>query len=533
MAPEHADDFRRLSRSLILGPPFQLYLAEFGDSSYRDWVIRRLDDDLRVAGLNSARVVLNDVPDVPTLEAELREKAAGAQVVHLLDGESWFDPARWDAFNARREAVARDVRARLVLWLHPDQVAAMPDRAADWWSWRTGIVNFLRRAEPASAVPTAQFDPADNRPVEERRQRVRVLRAWLDREPRLADEVSVGLWRELAELLRSLGASDEALRILTDEVLPAAVRLGRPVAGADAVGAIATLYAERGDDQAAMKLHDERLGLYEQHGNKKGMATTLLDIGRLHATRGDLAAALAKYGEALRIFDEMGDRRARAATLLHTARVHVIQGDFDSALPLLAENVQLFEQLDDKRARAVMLSEMGRLHTEKGELDTALALQRDVLQLHEEVGDKRSIAVALGDIARVLALRGETSRAIDLQRKRLITVRELDDSEGIAATTWRLGQLLSETDPVEAAELFAEAWSHVQTVRRVDAIASIGLDHGGMLASQGLYDQSRAVLEQVKQAAEKIGWKRIIEAADEILAQIGDLPDTPPPIEKS
>ena len=42
LAPEHVDDFHRLARSLIHVPDFQLYLAEFGDSGYRDRIVEQL-----------------------------------------------------------------------------------------------------------------------------------------------------------------------------------------------------------------------------------------------------------------------------------------------------------------------------------------------------------------------------------------------------------------------------------------------------------------------------------------------------------
>ena len=81
----------------------------------REQVIEALDKVLAAAGLRVSRLQLGrDIADVGGLEAQLVQSAAQAEVVHVIGAPGWFDAAKWDAFNVRRERIATNARARLV-----------------------------------------------------------------------------------------------------------------------------------------------------------------------------------------------------------------------------------------------------------------------------------------------------------------------------------------------------------------------------------------------------------------------------------
>ena len=65
-SPRHAacpvdcfDDFARLSRTLLHGPPFQWLLVDAPDERLREQVIGALEDVLRKAGLTSNKLPLS------------------------------------------------------------------------------------------------------------------------------------------------------------------------------------------------------------------------------------------------------------------------------------------------------------------------------------------------------------------------------------------------------------------------------------------------------------------------------------------
>ena len=154
------DDFLRLSRTLIHGPPFQWLLVEAPDEGLRRQVMEALDRVLQRAGLRSDRLPLSDkILDVPMLEARLVNNARQAPVVHVIGRPGWFDAARWEAFNTRRERLAAKARAKLVFWLDGEAIALASRSAPDLWAWRSGVYAFL----PAAA-PGAQPAPGGERP---------------------------------------------------------------------------------------------------------------------------------------------------------------------------------------------------------------------------------------------------------------------------------------------------------------------------------------------------------------------------------
>ncbi|MDB5870013.1 MAG: hypothetical protein JWP96_2345, partial [Polaromonas sp.] len=78
------DDFQRLTRTLIHGPAFQWLLVDAQHELLREQVIQALDKVLAAAGLRVSRLQLGrDIADVGSLEAQLVQSAAQAEVVHV------------------------------------------------------------------------------------------------------------------------------------------------------------------------------------------------------------------------------------------------------------------------------------------------------------------------------------------------------------------------------------------------------------------------------------------------------------------
>ena len=74
---------------------------------------------------------------------------------------------------------------------------------------------------------------------------------------------------------------------------------GTSVSRAVALGDIARIYADKGDVDQALKLHQEELEVYEQLGDKRSRAVTLGDIARIYADKGDVDQALKLHRERL------------------------------------------------------------------------------------------------------------------------------------------------------------------------------------------------------------------------------------------
>jgi hypothetical protein len=256
------DDFLRLSRTLLHGPPFQWLLVEAPDEGVRRQVMDALDRVLKRAGLRSDRLPLSDkIADVPMLEARLVNNARQAAVGHVIGRPGKFDAARWDAFNVRRERLATEARARFVFWLDGEAIALASRSAPDLWAWRSGVYAFLPAATPGAQplmgveMPLPTLSPSghgavDKRSMAERSRRVVQIRAWLAKHPEAPDELRVTSVDELGRLLFSLGDFEEALTHWREVELPLHRRLADARSQAVTMGKIADVLQARGQVSA-------------------------------------------------------------------------------------------------------------------------------------------------------------------------------------------------------------------------------------------------------------------------------------------
>ncbi len=134
-----SDDLKRLERTLISGPPFQLIIIEISSEENLYQSISKITK-LLVERKKSEILEIDDIPDVATLEDNLESIVnSGTRVIHIVGGINWFNSKRWDHLNIRRERIASKVRANLILYLNAEMIGQFGCNAVDFWTWRSGI----------------------------------------------------------------------------------------------------------------------------------------------------------------------------------------------------------------------------------------------------------------------------------------------------------------------------------------------------------------------------------------------------------
>ncbi|MBM5818144.1 MAG: tetratricopeptide repeat protein [Cyanobacteria bacterium K_Offshore_surface_m2_239] len=452
------DEFLRLTRTLLHGPAFQWLLIDAPHEGLRRQVMASLDKVLRRAGLSSQRLPLSDkILDVPMLEARLVKNARQVPVVHVIGRPGWFDAARWDAFNIRRERLAAAAPARLVFWLDGEAIALASRSAPDLWSWRGGVYAFLPETAPAEhhaehAIPLPRDlfpQPAevDSRSMTERSRRVAEIRTWLARHPNSPDEIKAGIFAELGRLLYSLGELDAAMAHWRDEQLPLVQRLGDSRAVAVTMGDIADVLQDRGESEEALRIRrEEELPVYERLGDVRSRAVTMGKIADVLQQRGESEEALRIYREeVLPMFERLGAVRSRAVAMGRIADVLQERGESEEALRIRREELlPEFERLGDVESRAMTMGKIADVLRDRGESEEALRIYRDeVLPMFEGLGVVRWRAVAMGRIADVLQQRGEIEEALRIYREEELPVFErLGDERSLAVVMSRINKIL-------------------------------------------------------------------------------------------
>ncbi|MEX8517626.1 MAG: tetratricopeptide repeat protein [Leptothrix sp. (in: b-proteobacteria)] len=452
---ECQSDFLRLSRSLIHGPTFQWLLVEAPDESLRRRVMAALESVLRAARLSSSTLPLSQkITDVAELERRLVSHAQRSVVVHVIGRPGWFDTARWDAFNARRERLASDARARLVFWLDAEAIELASRSAPDLWAWRAGVYSFSEVAQSITSAPcnspertSIPFQPSvDLRTADERRQRVTELRTWLQTIAPPFDDFLVGPVDELGRLLFALGDYDEALQHWLTVELPLHHRRGNVVAEAITKSKIADLFAVRGQLDEALHIHqEEALPVFERLGYTRNAAIAKGKIADILQVRG-------RFDEALRIlqvdvlpaFEKLGDVREIGVTKGRIADVLQARGQLDEALRIRREEeIPIFKQLGDIHATAATNSRIADILQARGQLDEALRIRREEeLPVFERLGDARAVAFTKSRIADVLQDRGQLEEALYIREEILLTFDRLGDVRAVAKTRGEIADIL-------------------------------------------------------------------------------------------
>jgi len=468
LAPEHVEDFQRLVKDLRYGGTFQLLIVECIDWHLRENLIQRLNRILAELGHTAGRIELQReaYAEFAEVEAAIARLAETHHALHITGGENWFDDARLEAFNLRREAIAQAYPIRLLLWLDEDTVRRLAVKAPDWWAWRGGVFAFPTQPEAqAIEAPTPQLGPIDNRSLAKRSRRIAELRAYLKSNPPPPDEIAWSLWDELAELLVVMGQLDEALRIRVEE----------------------------------------ELSLYARLGDVRSMAVTFGQIADILQARGQLDEALRiRIKDQLPVFDRLGDVREKAMTLGKIADILQARGELNDALRIrLEEELPVYERLGDVREKAVTEGKIADILQTRGQFDEAQSLYAKLLSDFERLGDVRFKAVTQGKIADILLARGQLDEAQRIYSKEQLPVFErLGDVREKAGVLYKLAWVeLRRGQHAKALAYLAEAYQIFEQAQIADGLVAVGDDFGEMLCKAGEQTRGLQVLETALQAA--------------------------------
>ncbi len=434
-------DFLRLTRALLHGPRFQWLLVETPSDALRDRVIAALDRVMLAAHLQSSRLPLDhSLTDVPALEAALVRHAKGCAVIHMLGRRGWFDAARWDAFNVRRERLAQEARARLVFWLDAEAIEAASMGAPDLWAWRSGVYSFadVTPAESnaqAAQVPVPEEVPRQVMSAEEGQlARLEEIDAWLTSSPNLPDELLGPPSEEKGRLLQQMGEYRKAIAHWYGDVLPLQTRRADPLGISLAWGNIAAAHEALGEFETALAIRRDR-----QLTTLRSLKHPLVEAATQDAIAADLAA-LGRWEEALKVREQ--------------------------------EQLPLYKQAGAERLVALANDKIAGIRLALGEFDEAQRiLQEEVLPVLQRVGSESDIAWAKGRIADILQARGQLDEALRIRQEEQLPVYEgLGDARGLAVTRWKIGlQLVEQGDPKRGEMLLRKAWNALHTLKLPEA----------------------------------------------------------------
>jgi tetratricopeptide (TPR) repeat protein len=419
----HSGELLRLERVIERPGRFRLVLAEFGDRAYLEKVLDFLDE-------HHPRAVRWSVPaglDPADLEAHLAGLARDHDPIHLLDLEAWWRSLDGDglkALNYRRERLADQVHATLVVWLGGDAISAFARGAPDLWAWRSAVLDFLLPIVIGSGPVFEHHLLPYEVDAERVRGRIDEIGVYLDAREQTPGVAEAGLFLERADLETRLGLWGRALADAT-EAHAIYQRNGYDYEAAFAVGRRAGILQEQGELDEALRIRrEDELPVYERLGDQRLHAVTMGRAASILQQQGELGEALRIRQDELPVYERLGDLESRAGAMGGIADILQAQGELGEALRIRREEqLPVYEQLGNSFLLAVTKERVADILKSQGRMDEALQILRtEVLPVYERLDIQLLRVGAMSRIANILQVRGELDESIRIRREEVIPV---------------------------------------------------------------------------------------------------------------
>ena len=166
-----------------------------------------------------------------------------------------------------------------------------------------------------------------------------------------------------------------------------------------------------GHDEAAVRLYERSLSLFEELGDERGCAVLLHRVGIQAMRRAELERARELVEASHAIHERTGDRWGLAQTIGTLGAIARDAGDERSAYDSISQSAALAGELGVPWWRSGMLAELAALALSFGRVDEGEEHARASLALADELGDRAGRVFGVGLLARVAAERAQLERA--------------------------------------------------------------------------------------------------------------------------
>jgi tetratricopeptide (TPR) repeat protein len=433
--PAHTSDLLGLQRALeaAQGKGFRLLFAEWNQIPERDGLIRHLAENH--PGSTLLTLTQNWPSDYSALLEQLESLGRDHSLVQVVGFENWRSsrPEAFKRLNHRREEIAARCPVSLLWWLIPDDLQAIALQAPDFWAWRTGVLDFTHAAE-LPPIAKEWLDLFQGPTQMQREARLSEIESYLSTEKDLSARAAGELHREVGDILESLGRWEDATQHLL-----AAEQHSREAndlhSAVHALRLLADIDMKRGQVDAALeRLEIQVLPIFTKLRDDRSRAITLGQIARIRADKGEVDAALALHQERLDVYEGLGDKRERAVTLGDIARIRAAKGEVDAALALHQERLGIFEGLGDKDGEANALWSIAKIELEKQTWQAAFEHLEASYAINLQLGRLDGICIVGLDLGQFLCATGQREEGLAKLQRSLVGFQKLGWAQQIAQT---------------------------------------------------------------------------------------------------
>jgi CHAT domain-containing protein/tetratricopeptide (TPR) repeat protein len=330
----------------------------------------------------------------------------------------------------------------------------------------------------------------------------------------------------------------------------------------NAIGALASVHADRGEPRRAAELYRQAARIRTLSGDERGAAADRNNLGLMSQSYGDLDGARTAFVDALTANRRAGRDEPAAVNLINLGNLAALEGNYADAAVRYHDALVLYRAHANRVGAATVLHDLGLLALQRGDyrgaiaqLSQALAIfqatgpptdeeavRRDLAGTHAAMGNLQGALMQLGRAERLAATNGagpgdlaqlaleradlavrfnmfpeakrQYARAADLARR-------ASDGEGEAAARRGLALLLLDRGDYPQARRLLQLALHAETVQGDARAASLTrLVLGYALAQGGDTTGARNALTTAQSELRAMG-DRVSEGA--ALGALGDL----------
>jgi CHAT domain-containing protein len=289
-------------------------------------------------------------------------------------------------------------------------------------------------------------------------------------------------------------------------------RVGDHRTEGNAVGALASLHADRGELRAAADLYARAAEIRSLTGDDRGAAADRNNLGLVSQGLGDLDGARRAFVDALAANRRAGRDEPAALNLINLGNLASVEGDYPHAAARYHEALALYRAHNLRVGSAEVLHDLGLLELQSGDYRAALSSLSQALAVYRETGPVAEEIAVRRDIATAHAAMGNVQGAlIQLGRaERLVTARRAGPELLVQLALARADLAVQFNSFPEAERQYARAvqLSHRAADGRGAADAERGL--GLLLLLQDDFPRAQARLELALRAEAVLGDARSV-----------------------
>jgi tetratricopeptide (TPR) repeat protein len=482
-----------------------LIIASCHSEVFQDELIERYKSEL-ATDIPSYRVKLD--PSEPSLRAaleklvnerpELNQPKAPAVISVTGAANLMSIPVREEETNSAldrffgylqwtREGL-REFPFPIVLWVTPKILKKLSAKAPDFWSWRSGVFQFVDSSTPINigdyyvrSWSVVKNEKSNYLPLDELLESIIQLEkqnkispalatlidragqiyasqivgdntidsemaiAYFNRAITLQETLNLRLDRintlqRLADLYYNLSRYQESEKLYR-ECLAIKTKLDDSLELASLWNALGAITFIRGDWDEAESLFQKSLDFYTKLNDLSGMANSLGCLGNIANKRGNWDESEVLYQRSLKLSTELDDVFGIASYWGCLGDIARNKGNWEGAEDIYQKSLKLFTQSGSLSGIAMILGVLGDVARHKGNWDEAETLYQRAIKLRTELGDRSEIAIIWGCLGENELGRGNLDMAEEWLIKAVEEMKALSMTWHIAETNWDLAQV--------------------------------------------------------------------------------------------